>query len=153
MKRYQVQVQEDEQGELVLPLPQEMLEELKWVPGDKLKWVDNHDGTYTLTKLPSRARKLALVETVSTFRHRYVVEVPEGKLSWAEDTVVSEEAEEFSQKHLEQTIVSSREISVDEMHDLFVKDNDYLKDWTVEKIYETVITQIDDNGNIIKKVK
>ena len=151
MKRYQVQVQEDEQGELVLPLPQEMLEELKWVPGDNLKWVDNHDGTYTLTKLPSRARKLALVETVSTFRHRYVVEIPEGKLSWAEDTVVSEEAEEFSQKHLEQTIVSSREISVEEMHDLFVKDNDYLKDWTVEKIYETAITQIDDNGNIIRK--
>lgn len=153
MKRYQVQVQEDEQGELVLPLPQEMLEELMWVPGDKLKWVDNHDGTYTLTKLPSRARNLALVETVSIFRHRYVVEIPEGKLSWAEDTVVSEEAEEFSQKHLEQTIVSSREISVDEMHSLFVKDNDYLKDWTLEKIYETAITQIDDNGNIIKKVK
>lgn len=153
MKRYTAQIQEDEQGELVLPLPQEMLDELKWVPGDKLKWVDNLDGTYTLSKLPSRARKLALVETVSTFRHRYVVEVPEGKLSWAEDTVVSEEAEEFSQKHLEQTIVSSREISVEEMQNLFVKDNEYLSDWTLEKIYEVAVTQIDDNGNIIKKEK
>jgi len=153
MKRYTAQVQEDEQGELVIQIPQEMLDELNWETGDKLKWVDNYNGTFTLTKLPMRPRKLALVETVSVFRHRYVVEVPEGKLSWAEDTVVSEEAEEFSQKHLEETIVSSREISVEEMQNLFVRDNDYLKDWTLEKIYERGITQIDDNGNIINKVK
>lgn len=149
MKRYTVQVQQDEQGELVLPLPQEMLDDLKWETGDKLKWVDNHDGTYTMTKLPTLPRKLALVETVSIFRHRYVVEVPEGKLSWAQDTVVSEEAQEFSQKHLEETIVSTREISADEMQNLFIQDNDYLKDWSLERIHESFITKIDDNGNII----
>ena len=81
MKRYTAQVQEDEQGELVIQIPQEMLDELNWETGDKLKWVDNYNGTFTLTKLPMRPRKLALVETVSVFRHRYVVEVPEGKLS------------------------------------------------------------------------
>lgn len=151
MKRYLVEVQEGEAGEQILPLPEELLNEAGWKEGDKLNWKDNLDGTYTLTKIPSAPRKLVLVETVSTFRCRYVVEVPEGKLSWAEDTVVSEEAQEFSQKHLEETIISSRHITEDEMKKLWKDDNEYLLDWSTEKIFDGCITQIDDNGNIIKK--
>jgi hypothetical protein len=41
--------------------------------------------------------EFVLVECVSTFRMRYVVEVPEGKSEYALDTVVMNEANEFSQ--------------------------------------------------------
>jgi hypothetical protein len=43
------------------------------------------------------------------------------------------EFEEFSQKHIDETITSVREISVDEYLKLFDTDNDYLKDWTFEQ--------------------
>lgn len=87
--------------------------------------------------------KLVLVETVSQFRMRYVVEVPVGtftmngeerdKAEWALDTVVMEEAKEFSQHHLGETIVSHRELTQEEYLKLFDVDNDYLKDWDAEQ--------------------
>ena len=40
--------------------------------------------------------ELVLVETVFQHRMRYVVEVPQGKKDWALDTVVCQEAQEFS---------------------------------------------------------
>jgi bifunctional DNA-binding transcriptional regulator/antitoxin component of YhaV-PrlF toxin-antitoxin module len=49
-KVYTVQVEEDENGDLVLPFPEKMLEELGWEIGDQLVWKDNGDGTYTITK-------------------------------------------------------------------------------------------------------
>ena len=43
----------DQDGEdLVLPLPQEMLDEVGWKPGDKLEWVDRKDGTWEIRKKP-----------------------------------------------------------------------------------------------------
>lgn len=89
--------------------------------------------------------QLVLVETVSQFRQRYVVEVPVGvddfgydKTSWALDTVTCEEANEFSQTWLGETIVSHRVISQDQALRIFREDNDYLKDWEDEHILEYV---------------
>ena len=74
-------------------------------------------------------KKLYLIETVSIFRHRYVVEAKEA--SHAEDEVVCNgELEEFSQKHIDENIISTREITPDEYIKIFDVDNDYLKDWT-----------------------
>lgn len=70
-----------------------------------------------------------MVECISTFRMRYVVEVPEGKKEWALDTVTCNEADEFSQEHLGETIVSHRVISNEEYLKIFDEDNAYLKDW------------------------
>ena len=39
-----------ETGDLMLPLPEELLKEVGWKTGDVLKWIDNNDGTYTLRK-------------------------------------------------------------------------------------------------------
>lgn len=40
----------EEDGELVLPIPEELLGELGWVPGDTLVWTDNEDGTFSIRK-------------------------------------------------------------------------------------------------------
>ena len=80
-------------------------------------------------------KKLYLVETVSMFRMRFVVEAKEAE--HANDEVVCNNGnlEEFSQKHIAENIVSTREITADEYMKLFDEDNDYLKQWTdVEKM-------------------
>lgn len=52
---------------------------------------------------------LFVVETISTFRHKYVIDCK--KLEHAFDTVAMEEAADFSQMHLGEQIVSGREIT------------------------------------------
>ena len=85
-----------------------------------------------------------LVETISQHRMRYLVEVPEGKTSWAEDTVTMEQAKEFSQKHLGETITSSRVISKKDAIKLFKEDNDYLKNWNDEQVMRSGFTTIEE---------
>jgi len=129
--RYTITLEEDpETGDLILPLPPELLEETGWKEGDTIKFTDNKDGTFSMTKLET---ELVLVECISTFRTRYVVEVPAGKKEWAMDTVVMNEANEFSQEHLGEQIVSHRVIDLAEYDRLFAEDNDYLKSWSDEQ--------------------
>lgn len=45
-----VQVEEDSDGNAILPFTEEMLELLGWKEGDQLLWSDNGDGTWILTK-------------------------------------------------------------------------------------------------------
>ena len=88
----------------------------------------------------SEKTQLVLVECVSMFRMRYLVEVPIGiddyghdKKEWALDTVTMEEAKEFSQKHVGENIVSSRVISKEEALALCDQDNDYARSWPEEQ--------------------
>ena len=99
-------------------------------------------------------KKLFLVETVSIFRQRYVVEALEE--DHARDEVVmnvngdyNEKWEEFSQKHIDEVITSSREISEDEYLDIFDKDNDYLCAWPDYQKFRFInrIDYGDKNGN------
>lgn len=46
-----VTIEQDEDGELILPLSDEVLSELGWKIGDTLNWQDNLDGTFTVTKV------------------------------------------------------------------------------------------------------
>lgn len=67
---------------------------------------------------------LYIIETVSTFRHRYVIDCEE--LDHAYDTVAMEEATEFSQMHLGEHIVSGREITKDDFDRMIAAlDNGY----------------------------
>ena len=45
-----VEEAEDGSGDLVLPLPQEMLDLQGWKEGDTLNWIDNKDGTWSIAK-------------------------------------------------------------------------------------------------------
>jgi hypothetical protein len=80
---------------------------------------------------PPSDKKLFLVETVSIFRMRYVVEALEEE--HAMDEVVmslgKDTFQEFSQHHVDESITSARELTHQQYLDLFNKDNDYLKTW------------------------
>jgi len=46
-----VEETQDGSGDLVLPLPQDMLDLQGWKEGDTLEWTDVGDGAWTLTKI------------------------------------------------------------------------------------------------------
>lgn len=137
-KTWTLEVQQHEDGDYFIEFPDEVLEGAGWETGDTIEWIDNKDGSWTLKK---RETQLVLVECVSQFRQRYVVEVPTGKAEWALDTVVMNEAKEFSQEHLGETIVSHRVLTRDEVLSLCNKDNAYCSPWTDEKKFETFVTE------------
>lgn len=77
-------------------------------------------------------KEWVLVECIQSYRMRYMVEVPEGKAEWALDTVSMNEAKEFSQQDIGETIVSHRVISEEEALQLCDVDNHYAKSWSNE---------------------
>jgi len=136
-KSWTINLEEDpETGDLILPLNDDILEQTGWKTGDSIDWIDNKDGSWTMKKIETQ---WVLVETVSMFRERYMVEVPVGvdmygkdKAEWALDTVTLEEAKEFSQEHLGETIMSHRVVTKEEALALCDKENDYAKKWNDE---------------------
>ena len=51
MKNWTIELQDDpETGDLILPFPEDMLEETGWKEGDELVWKDNQDGSWSLSK-------------------------------------------------------------------------------------------------------
>ena len=89
-----------------------------------------------------------VVTAISSYRMRYVMhrddlqklnpDLPVDSVEWANDTVSSEECEEFSQKHVGEYIVDTVEMNEDDMLDLFDKENDYLSEWTKDQKIESV---------------
>jgi hypothetical protein len=142
-------LQEDsETGDLILPLPDDLMESQGFEIGDVLKWKDNKDGSYSVSKKESEETEWVLVECISTFRQRYMVEVPKGKTLWALDTVTMEEAKEFSQEHIGEQIISHRIVSKKEALLLCDVDNDYGSEWDKEtKMKNFFTTWEEQNGN------
>jgi hypothetical protein len=142
---YIVTLEKDpETGDLILPLPEKLLKETGWKTGDTLDWNDNGDGTFSMTK-KEPTTEWVLVECISTFRERYMVEVPKGKELWALDTVTMNEAKEFSQEHLGETIVSHRVVSLEEALVLCDKDNSYCSGWSSDKKIDAFFTKEGEN--------
>lgn len=137
-KSWTLEVKEDpENGDAVLEFPEDLMESAGWQEGDTIDWIDNGDGSWTMKK--KQPMQWVLVETVSTFRQRYMVEVPVGvdkygldKAEWALDTVAMEEAKEFSQRHLGEQTVSHRVVTKEEALQLCDQDNDYGSGWSEE---------------------
>jgi hypothetical protein len=77
-----------------------------------------------------------LVETISYFRIRYVVECDSPE--HAKDIVTMNEAEEMSQLHIDESITGYREIDDAEYLRIFDEDNDYLKEWSEEQKFKYV---------------
>ena len=104
--------------------------------------------------------KYVLVNALSQFRVRYVVEVPDdvgeemyfkdGTRSfpctpeeYASDTVVCEEAKEFTQEHLGETIFEAREVTLEEAIELYRKDEPVIGEaWDDELIIKNAITPV-----------
>ena len=105
-KSWVVTLEEDENGDLILPLSDEILENTGISLGDTVEWIDNGDGSWTLQKKEEMV--WVMVEALQTFRMRYMVEVPKNNPEWALDTVTMNEAKEFSQEALPEVISSYR---------------------------------------------
>ncbi len=134
-KRWTVKTEQDpDTGDLLLPLPDDLLEAAGFSEGDVLDWKNNEDGSYTLTKKTEQT-EWVLVDTISQYRMRYLVEVPAGKTEYALDTVSFEEAKEFSQEWLGETITSHRVVTEEEAYRVFHEDTrDFFSSWTEETI-------------------
>lgn len=141
-------VEANENGEAIVQLPDQVLIDLGWGEGDSLEWTTHDDGTVTLSRKEVNKddsdKEWVLVECISTFRQRYLVQVPQGKEEYALDTVTMEKAKEFSQMHLGETIVSHRVLSEDEAVAQAYVDNDYLSAWTEDQIKDTLFTYVQD---------
>lgn len=79
-----------------------------------------------------------LVETISMFRMRYVVEANNASDAKDEVTMNVGELAEFSQRHVEELVTSAREIDDVEYLRQFDEDNEYLKDWTEDQKFSFV---------------
>lgn len=83
--------------------------------------------------------KIVLVETVSTFRHVYAIELEDNEPSeYALDDFVSEtyptgELEDFAQEHISEDIFSHRVVTEDEYINLFDEMNGYLASWNKDQ--------------------
>ncbi len=154
-KTWTINLEEDpETGDLILPLNDDILEQTGWKTGDSIDWTDNKDGSWTMKKIETQ---WVLVEAVSMFRQRYMVEVPIGtdqygkdKAEWALDTVTLEEAKEFSQEHLGETIVSHRVVTKEEALAMCDKENEYAKVWNdemkIQAFFTTMAEHIRENN-------
>lgn len=59
MENYIAHVEEDpDTKELILVFPDGLLEAMKWMQGDTIKWSDNGDGSWSLTKVEADAPTL-----------------------------------------------------------------------------------------------
>lgn len=139
MKRYTVDLIQ-EGDDTILPLTDEILMEAGWNVGDDIEFIDNKDGSWTMRKVEKDPEeKYYLVECMSTYRMRYVVRAK--CAAHAEDTVACEEAKEFSQKWVGETIMSTHEITHDHILKLCNEDNDYVKTWSNDKKFEAFVTE------------
>ena len=103
--------------------------------------------------------KYVLVNTISQFRMRYVIEVPDSigeeinfkdgtrsfpctPIEYASDTVTCEDMREFSQQHLGEVIFDAKEVSLQEAIDQYRADNEYLSSWSDELIIKNGITEV-----------
>jgi len=137
--KYNLTVEEDpETGELVLPFTDEIIDELGWKVGDTIDWKDNHDGSFTLSKVD---KVWVMVDTVFTYRMRYCVQAPATNPEYALDDVSMETAKEFSQLPIGEQIVSHRVVSEEEALAICDVDNDYCKEWTADHKIKTFFTK------------
>ena len=92
-------------------------------------------------------KKLYIVDTISTFRLRYVVEANELEHAYDEVTMVSSGSEddmfpEVTQRHLGETIVDGREITKKEfdnmLKDLAKDDNENCSHWMGDKLIRVI---------------
>jgi hypothetical protein len=109
MSKWTVKLEEadDGSGDLVIPFTDEQLAEAGWKEGDTIEWTDLGNGSWSLKKKEPE-KVWVMVEAVSQFRMRYMVEVDAAHPEWAMDTVTMNEAKEFSQEHIGETIISHR---------------------------------------------
>ena len=87
-----------------------------------------------------------MVECISSYRMRYMVEAPATNPESALDDVTMQDAKEFSQLWVGETIMSHRVVSQEEALALCDEDNDYCKTWNDEHKINVFFTK-EGEGN------
>ena len=85
-----------------------------------------------------------MVECVSMFRMRYMVEAPAEHPEYALDTVTMNEAKEFSQEHIDENIISHRVMTLEQALEVCDNDNDYGAGWTEDQKINAFFTREDE---------
>jgi len=96
---------------------------------------------------PEKQMEYVLVETMSTHRMRYLVQVPKGKKDYALDTVVMNEAKEFSQEWIGENIFNARIVSEELALQMCDEDNDYAKTWSSDQKIKVFFTLWEDKSD------
>ena len=143
MKSWTLPVKENESGELYIELNDEILEDSGFKIGDTLNWKDLKNGSFSLTKADG---DLYLVEGISMFHIKFVVRAREAEHAMDEVVCDTGDLKEFSQNHVDFSILGARKITQEEYLEQFNKDNAYLASWTDEAKMK-MINEINYEGN------
>ena len=84
---WEATVEQNEAGELYFEIPQAILAKLNWKAEDDLDFHDNHDGTFTLTKVVRKSLELEFTEKEL---NRYMLQAHEEDMSlnkWIENVL------------------------------------------------------------------
>jgi len=133
----QVTLEQDTNGDLILPLPQELLKQVGWETDDVLTWTDNEDGSFTLSKRET-AVEYVLVEAVRLQRIQYVEVVPAGETEYALESVALGECIEFSNKEIATNVVSHRTLTADQAIELVKAEFPNTADYSDQDILDTL---------------
>jgi hypothetical protein len=88
-----------------------------------------------------------LVETIQSYRLRYMVEAPATNPEYALDDVTMRTPKEFSQLALQEIISSHRVISEEDAMQLCEDDNEYVRGWTNEKLMKAFFTKTGERND------
>ena len=91
-------------------------------------------------------KRWVMVNAISMFRMRYLVEIEAGgEPVWALDTVTCNEAKEFTQKHLDEVIVDWKEVTQEEALKQYREDEPLFGEaWDDELIIKNAFTTLED---------
>lgn len=89
-------------------------------------------------------KKYVLVETTSTFKHQYVIELDKDQDKYKACYYVERElAEEITQDHIGESVIGVKEITRDEMCKIA---RDYMfSSWTDEQIDERLVNRYENS--------
>ena len=88
-----------------------------------------------------------LVETIQSYRMRYMVEAPASNPEYALDDVTMQTPKEFSQLALQEIITSHRVMSEEDALQLCEEDNDYYRSWTNEQLIKSFFTKTGERND------
>ena len=98
--------------------------------------------------MSKKDKEYVLVKTISTFEHSYIIPLNDDmRVEDHLDYVTCNEVEETSQLFLDETILmnSTRLLSEDEAIELFDRENDYLRGWSLEKKREHLNNRVKES--------
>jgi len=106
---------EDDDGNQILPIPEEICSELNIGPGTEMEFTRQQDGSIIMKR--KNELKIYAVETVSIFRHVYFVKAENAEHA-ADEVVCNDGNLNYFQKHITEDVVRSYKVSNADMVEL-----------------------------------